>query len=151
MKKRFLLFLFMAFTGCASNNNSAQTASESPNNAAQPTSKSRTEKIQSASGENCIIDENRICAEGTPGMTNDPYYSAGKEIRERVASGDNSGGESPATLRYTLSLLQGERPVILICGVKMSQHKVTFGQLAKTGTPTDTDIAKLHAAGYCVE
>ena len=55
------------------------------------------------------------------------------------------------TLHYTLSLLQGERPVILVCGVRVSQHKVTFGQLGKSGTPTDTDIAKLHAAGYCVE
>jgi hypothetical protein len=150
-EKGLLLILFIALSACASNNNSTPTPSGSPSNALQQASKSHTETLQSASGEKCVIDENRICEEGTPGMTNDPYYAAGNELRERVASGDDSGGEASGTLHYTLSLLQGERPVILVCGVKVSQHKVTFGQLGKSGTPTDTDIAKLHAAGYCVE
>jgi hypothetical protein len=149
--KGVLLILFVVFAACASNNNSTSTPPGSRSNAVQQASRSHTETLQSASGEKCVIDENRICEEGTPGMTNDPYYAAGSEIRERVASGDDSGGEASGTLHYTLSLLQGDRPVVLVCGVKVSQHKVTFGQLAKSGTPTDTDIAKLHAAGYCVE
>lgn len=150
-EKGYLLILFVAISACASNNNSTPTPPRSPSNTVQQASKSHTETLQSASGEKCVIDENRICEEGTPGMTNDPYYTAGNELRERLASGDETGGQSQATLYYTLSLLQGDRPVILVCGVKVSSHKVTLGQLAKSGTPTDTDIAKLHAAGYCVE
>jgi hypothetical protein len=148
-EKWFLLILFLVLSACASNNNSTPTPSGSQNNAAASSSKRNVETIKSASGEACVIDEKRVCEEGTPGVMNDPYSIAGKDIRERVAAGDETGGEefSGATLRYTLALLQGDREVILVCGVR--RHTFKFGQLATGGTPTDIDIAKLRAGGYC--
>ena len=148
-EKWFLLILFLVLSACASNNNSTPTPSGSQNNAVASSSKRNVETIKSASGEACVIDEKRVCEEGTPGVMNDPYSIAGKDIRERVAAGDETGGEefSGATLRYTLALLQGDREVILVCGVR--RHTFKFGQLATGGTPTDIDIAKLRAGGYC--
>lgn len=150
-EKWFLLILFLVLSACASNNNSTPTPSGSQNNAAASSSKRNVETIKSASGETCVIDEKRVCEEGTPGVMNDPYSNAGKDIRERVAAGDETGGEefSGATLRYTLALLQGDREVILVCGVDLRRHTFKFGQLATGGTPTDIDIAKLRAGGYC--
>jgi hypothetical protein len=148
-EKGLLLILSLALCACASNN-STSTQSGSQNNAVASSSKRNVETIKSASGEACAIDEKRVCEEGTPGVMNDPYYTAGKEIRERVAAGDETGGEGfGATLRYTLSLLQGDRPVILVCGVDLHRHTFKFGQLATSGTPTDINIAKLRAGGYC--
>jgi hypothetical protein len=72
-------------------------------------------------------------------------------MRELIAAGDDTGGTSSATLRYTLSLLLGDRPVILNCGLEKGRQVFRFGQLATSGTPTDLDIEKLRAAGYCTE
>ncbi len=152
MRRGLLLILFMAFTACASNNKSTPPPSGSQSNAVQPSPKNNIETIQSASGEKCVIDESRICEEGTPGVTNDPFYAEGQDVRARVASGDETGGGNyTATLRYAMSLLQGDRPVNLFCGMNMHKHTVTYGQLATSGTPTDTDIAKLRAARYCTQ
>ena len=153
-EKRLLLILFLAFTACASNN-STPAPSGSQSNAAQPSAKNNIKTLQSASGEKCVIDEKRICEEGTPGVTNDPFYAQGQDVRQRVASGDETGGGNggnyTATLRYAESLLQGDRPVNLFCGMNMHTHTVTYGQLVTSGTPTDTDIAKLRAARYCTQ
>ena len=123
-EKGFLLILFLVLSACASNNNSTPTPSGSQNNAVASSSKRNVETIKSASGETCVIDEKRVCEEGTPGVMNDPYSIAGKDIRERVAAGDETGGEefSGATLRYTLALLQGDREVILVCERSTSTH-----------------------------
>lgn len=151
VEKGVLLILFVAFTACASNNNSTTTSSGSQNNAVA-SSKRNLETIQSASGDTCVIDEKKVCEEGTPGVDDsDPYYTAGKEMREKVAGGDETGGTTTATLRYTLSLLQGDRPVILICGVEKGRQSFKFGQLATSGIPTNIDIEKIRAHGYCVE
>ena len=151
LKKGLLLILFIAFTACASNNNSTPTGSEAvaQNSAAPPSSKNYTKTIQSASGEKCAIDEKRICEEGTQPILNDPYSKG--DFNERYTSGEqnpNGQGRS-ATTRYTLSLLQGDRPIIIYCARNPIRGTITDGQLATSGTPTDTDIAKLRAAGYC--
>lgn len=151
LKKGFLLILFLALTSCASNN-STPTPPRSQSNAGQAVSKKDTETIQSASGEKCIIDEKRICEEGAAGVANDPFGADNSEdIRERIASGDDTGGSKTytSTLRYGVSLLQGERPVNLFCGMNMHQRAFAYGQLSTSGTPTDTDVAKLRAGGYC--
>jgi hypothetical protein len=151
-KKGFLLILFMAFTACASNNNSTSTPSGSQDGAPQASSKNFTETIQSASGEKCAIDEKRICEEGGPGVSNDPFGTANSDdVRDRIAAGDDTGGRSSSisTFRYATSLLQGERPVNVWCGMRMANRTVTYAQLATSGTPTDTDIAKLRAGGFC--
>jgi len=148
----FLVILLVTCSACASNNGPTTTQSGSQNNAVGPTAKGHTETIKSASGQKCVIDENRICEEGTPGVMNDPFYAQGQDMRDRVAAGDETaGGNAVATVRYALSLLQGDRPVNLFCGMNTRRHTITYGQLAASGTPTDTDIAKLRAAGYCSE
>jgi hypothetical protein len=150
-KKGFLLLSFIAFTACASNNSSS-TPSGSQNGAAPASSKDNTETIQSASGEKCAIDEKRICEEGSPGVTDDPFGAANsQDVRDRVAAGDDTAGRSTAiaTMRYATSLLQGERPVNVWCGMRMANRTITYTQLATSGTPTDADIAKLRAAGFC--
>jgi hypothetical protein len=151
LEKGLLLISFIALTACASNNNSTPASAGPQTDAAQLSSKGHTETIQSASGEKCVVDEDRICKEGTPAVsaTNDPYYAMGQEIRDRVASGDETAGRPRATVSYTLSLLQGERPVILVCGMNPRRHTLAYAQLSGSGTPTDTDIAKVRAAGYC--
>jgi hypothetical protein len=76
LKRGLLLICFVTFA-CASNNSSTPTPSGSPNAATQASSKSQTETIQSASGEKCVIDVKRVCAEGTPAVLNDPFEPFG--------------------------------------------------------------------------